>query len=90
MLINLRGAAAATAIRHARGSSRSFKSSVIAQVAAKSIIYERNGEPSQIIRGHQWDLPELKSGQIRLKVGLASINPAGEQTSEGDDPLLTF
>lgn len=76
MLINLRGGSI-NVVRHTLGSRLFMSSSVIAQIKARSIIYEKNGEPSHIVRGYQWDLPEPTKGEVRLKVGLASINPAG-------------
>jgi hypothetical protein len=58
--------------------SRSFATSARTTIEARGIVYEQNGEPSKVIRGHQWTLPKPEPGQVLLKVGLASINPAGE------------
>jgi NADPH:quinone reductase-like Zn-dependent oxidoreductase len=65
---------------------RSFTTSAKRHVEARSIIYERNGEPSEIIRGHQWTLPQPSSSQVLLKVGLASVNPADINVLQGVYP----
>lgn len=57
-----------------------------AELEARSIIYEANGDPTKILRAHKWALPEPKSGQVVLRVGLASINPADINVLQGVYP----
>ena len=57
--------------------SRSMCSTARRGVEARSIIYEANGEPTQIIRAHRWTMADPTGGQLLVKVGLAALNPAG-------------
>ncbi|UZJ52328.1 hypothetical protein CBS101457_001648 [Exobasidium rhododendri] len=65
---------------------RTFVTTARLQVECRSLIYSNNGEPNEIIRAHQWTLPDPRPGQVLLKVGLASVNPADINVLQGVYP----
>lgn len=45
-------------------------------VDTRAIVFAQHGDPTQVLRGHKYQLPALKQGQVRVKFELSAINPA--------------
>ena len=52
-----------------------------------AIIYHEYGNPLETIRLEERELPELQSGEVRVEVKAAAINPADLNTIEGKYPV---
>ncbi|KAE8201539.1 hypothetical protein A4X06_0g3286 [Tilletia controversa] len=61
-------------------------SSSRAAITARAIVYETHGEPSDVLRTHTFSLSDPSATQVRLRVLLASCNPADTNVVQGSYP----
>lgn len=52
-----------------------------------AIVYHEHGNPAEVVRVEKQELPELKNGDIRIRILAAPINPADLNTIEGKYPV---
>lgn len=54
----------------------------------QGLIYKENGDPRGMIKGHVWDINtnDLKEGEIFVKIGKATVNPADINVIQGRYP----
>lgn len=52
-----------------------------------AIVYHEHGNPAEVVRVEKQELPELKTGDIRIRILAAPINPADLNTIEGKYPV---
>ncbi|KAK0559426.1 hypothetical protein OC844_004418 [Tilletia horrida] len=57
-----------------------------ASIRARAIVYDTHGEPSDVLRTHTFTLPDPTPSQVRLRVLLASCNPADTNVVQGSYP----
>ncbi len=52
-----------------------------------AIVYHEHGDPAGVVRVETQELPEIKPGDIRIRILAAPINPADLNTIEGKYPV---
>jgi trans-2-enoyl-CoA reductase len=56
-------------------------------VESRAIVFAQHGDPTQVLKGHQYQLKPLKKGEVRVKFDLSAINPADMSVPGAPDPL---
>ncbi|OZJ02958.1 hypothetical protein BZG36_04622 [Bifiguratus adelaidae] len=80
------GNAPAHSFVNARLSARLFSTTVKRDTAVKAIGYTQYGKPSEILRLHEYTLPELKANKVHIRFLAFPINPADINQIEGTYP----
>ena len=52
-----------------------------------AIVYHEHGNPAEVVRVEAQELPEIKPGDVRIRILAAPINPADLNTIEGKYPI---
>ncbi|HWB57936.1 MAG TPA: 2-enoyl thioester reductase domain-containing protein [Chthoniobacteraceae bacterium] len=55
--------------------------------SVSAIVYHEHGNPAEVVRVEQQELPDLKPGDVRIRILAAPINPADLNTIEGKYPI---
>ncbi|KAM0756121.1 NAD(P)-binding protein [Meredithblackwellia eburnea MCA 4105] len=54
--------------------------------STRAVVFASHGDPTQVLRGHSYELPQLSKGQVRVKFELSAINPADINVIQGVYP----
>ena len=52
-----------------------------------AIVYHKHGNPAEVVRVESQELPEIKPGEVRIRILAAPINPADLNVIEGKYPI---
>ena len=58
------------------------------KMQVSAIVYHEHGNPAEVVRVEQQELPEIKPGDVRIRILAAPINPADLNMIEGKYPIL--
>lgn len=63
------------------------RASVKAMSTAKALVFERNGEPADVLQLKEQQLPEVGEQDVQIQIIAAPINPSDINTVQGKYPL---
>lgn len=55
--------------------------------SVSAIVYHEHGDPAEVVRVETQELPDIKPGDVRIRILAAPINPADLNTIEGKYPV---
>lgn len=68
-------------------STSAVHAGVTGTTPSRAIVYAAHGDPSEVLRGHTYELKALKKGEVRVKFELSAINPADVNVIQGVYPV---